>query len=198
MKRIRILSIVGSPRPQSRVKIVVDAIHASLREHGAQSTVWNLGERPLPFLDPDQHALSGAHRVDVLDEYLRQIRDSDGYVLATPIYHNSFSGWLKNAIDQSSSRDVGGKAFGLVSHGGSMSTQAVDQLRLIVRGVHGCAIPTQVCTGECDFTEDIGKGPALMAEQLMPRIGRFCAELLTYTAMLKGLREQAALEPTAS
>ena len=191
MSSLRILSIVGSPRPNSRVRIIIEDVrHVLGRGYGVENPVWYLGENPLPFVDPDGSGWSDSTSDD-LGRYIDLVRSSDGYVLGSPIYHNSFSGWLKNALDHASSREFGGKAFGLVSHGGVRSTQAVDHLRIVVRGVLGTAIPTQICTDDTDMGPDGSGRLVITSAPIRDRIERFGGELVEFTKMLKDRRERA-------
>ena len=51
------------------------------------------------------------------------VERAQGFVLATPEYHNSYSGVLKNALDLLSSEQLGDKMFGLIGiAGGDMGT----------------------------------------------------------------------------
>lgn len=187
MTPIRILSIVGSPRRNSRVKAGIEAVHDVLVGRGVDSYVWNLGQHPLPFMDPDTRGNAGPDD-SALARFLRLAREADGYVLGSPIYHNSYSGWLKNAIDHLSGRDLGGKAFGLTSHGGHRSLQAVDHLRIVVRSVQGIAIPTQLCTDEEDFTLDEEGEIHLSDPPILERVARFSEELLEFAVLMKARR----------
>ncbi len=187
MAALRILSIVGSPRPTSRVRVGLEALRAALAELGVENPVWNLGQTPLPFMDPDTRG-QPEPRDPNLARFLALARASDGYVLGSPIYHNSYSGWLKNAIDHLSSRDLAGKAFGLASHGGHRSQQAVDHLRIIVRSVQGVAIPTNLCTDEEDFTQDEEGELHLTALPIIERVRRLAEELAEFTALLRARR----------
>ena len=188
MNPIRILSIIGSPRRNSRVKAGIAAVHNVLARRGVESHVWNLGEHPLPFMDPETRGIA-VPEDPVLARFLQLAREADGFVLGSPLYHNSYSGWLKNAIDHLSGRDhLGGKAFGLTSNGGHRSLQAVDHLRIVVRSVQGIAIPTQLCTDEEDFTPDQHGELHLTAPLILERVARFSEELIDFTVLLKNRR----------
>src|SRR5208283_4748262 len=112
---------------------------------------WSLGSQPLPLLDPVLRGQPGLIHDPLLFRFLEWAAVSDGFVLGTPVYHDSYSGVLKNALDHLSSRDLNDKAFGLVSHAGQRTTQAVAHLRIVVRSFNGIAIPTQVCTQDDDL-----------------------------------------------
>jgi FMN reductase len=73
------------------------------------------------------------------------IKESDGIILATPEYHNSFSGVLKNALDLMGFEQFEGKTIGLIGvSGGSMgANQALSSLRNIGRALHAWVIPQE-------------------------------------------------------
>jgi NAD(P)H-dependent FMN reductase len=81
----------------------------------------------------------------------------------------------------------------LASHGGR-STQALDHLRVSVRGLLGVAIPAQVCTAEADFTAEPGEGGlyAVTDGDIQARIARQAEELLLFAKHLGALRAEKA------
>ena len=63
------------------------------------------------------------------------------------------------------------------------ATQAVDQLRIVVRGLGGIAIPTQFVTTDADWV--LGPdGYELKSEALNARLERFLDELLSVASRL--------------
>jgi hypothetical protein len=81
----------------------------------------------------------------------------------------------------------------LASHGGR-STQAVDPLRIVVRGLLGIAIPTQVCTQEADFAGEPGEDGlyAVTDPDIQARIARQADQLLLFAKHLGALRAEMA------
>lgn len=75
----------------------------------------------------------------------------DAFVLSSPVYHNSYSAVLKNALGHLSIDPLYYKQVGLPGHGNNRSARSVDPLRAVVRGLHGAAIPTQVCASSQDY-----------------------------------------------
>ncbi len=123
----------------------------------------------------------------------RLAETADAYLLASPVYHNSYSGVLKNALDYLTLRDLRYRPVALASHGGR-STQAVDHLRIAVRGLLGVAIPAQVCTAEADFTEAVGADGLFTVTDgdIQARIARQAEELLLFAKHLGALRAEKA------
>jgi azobenzene reductase len=77
------------------------------------------------------------------------------------------------------------KPVGLVANGGGIrSTQPVDHLRIVVRGLQGVAIPIQVVSCKSDF-KLIGESYNIVSEDLSYRIAAFSQQLIDYTKKLR-------------
>lgn len=122
---------------------------------------------------------------------------ADAFVLGSPLYHNSYSGALKNALDYLGIKHFRKRPVGLASHGGA-SSQAVDHLRIVVRGVLGIAITTQVCTADADFAEAPGPDGlyAVIDAGIHDRIERFAAELILFGRQLRAVRAEEVATAT--
>lgn len=185
---LRIMSIIGSVRRESRTKGIIAIVQSRLGALGANNTVWNLGDEPLPMMDPEIRGHVDRIRDERLLRFVHEASTADAFVLGSPVYHDSYSGVLKNALDHLGSADLKEKAFGLVSHGGQRTTQAVAHLRIVVRGFYGIAIPTQVCTEDEDLLIDgAGVVRGIKAPEIGARLDRFCTELVRYAAMCRAM-----------
>lgn len=189
---LEIVVLAGSPRHRSYTRSLARCIGGVLRRDGARIVQIDLYETPLPPVDPELRGAAGTHPDAGVATLLRAAAAADAYVLATPIYHNSYAGVLKNALDYLSIHDFRYRPVGLVGHGGR-STQAVDHLRQVVRGVLGVSIPTQVCTRDSDYTpapSDAGFYDVVDTD-IQERIERFTRELLLFAEHLRDLRAAA-------
>jgi NAD(P)H-dependent FMN reductase len=184
--------ICGSTRRPSYTKTLTESVERILTQYGATTILWDLGEQPLPIADPRYHHDPAQHPDEVVRSLVVAASCSDGFVLSSPVYHNSFSGVLKNALDHLAISQLHYKPVGLISHGGNRSTQAVDHLRIVVRGLLGLATPTQVCTAYGDF-RDMGEGYELVSNEILQRVERFALELVIFSHHLSRLREPASL-----
>src|ERR1700716_702999 len=151
---MKILLLGGSLNRPSPTSAMLRIMAAERSRRGHEPSRWDLGERPVAAPDPQYHRdpLSNpdpeVHRLVVAADAARAV------VLTSPNYHNSFSGLLKDALDNLSVAQFKGKTVGLASNGGGMpATQAVDQLRIVVRGLGGIAIPTQFVTTDADWID---------------------------------------------
>ena len=140
---ILIAGICGSLRgPESYTRKLLCHVMDEVARTGAATDFLDLAELPLPMCKaPDDRPEN-----KYAQELHRRIGLAHGIVLATPEYHNSYSGVLKNTLDLLSYEELSGKAFGLVgiSGGDTGAVNALSHLRIVVRGVGGHCIPAQV------------------------------------------------------
>ena len=189
MSARQVLLICGSARKASHTAALTENVAAVLEKMGAQAIIWNLGDRPLPTADPNFHDDPSKHPDHSVKWLVSLATDAHGFVFASPIYHNSYSGVLKNAIDHLTIRQFLYKPVGLLSHGANRSTQAVDHLRIVVRGLLGIATPTHICTQNQDYCEALSGKYELSSEDIMIRIKRFSAEFLAFAEIAETLRK---------
>lgn len=177
---MKILILIGSGDRDSHSLHLGQAIEDGLRARSAETELINLVEYKLPMYD------RSIERTDAYDDktrtFLRKSMEVDAFVWVTPIYHNSYSSTLKNALDWHHSAKFPGKVVGMASNGGDRSPQAVDHLMLIARSQHLVTIPTRVCTTESDY--DVTKN--IINESIKQRIENFCDQLVEFTRLHKG------------
>lgn len=179
---VKIVGIAGSLRSNSSSQQALKLAAQRVEALGAQVEVLDLRSLVLPFC-------SGAQNYpDYPDvERLRAtFALADGIILATPEYHGGVSGVLKNALDLMSFEHFGGKVAGLISVlGGQSNSNALNDLRVIMRWVHAWVIPEQIAIGQAwqAFSPD-GK---LLDEKLAERFDRFAQSLVESTQKIRGI-----------
>lgn len=93
----KILAFAGSLRKDSFNKKLVAIAAAGAREAGAEVTVVDLRDYPLPIFDQDLEATQG------MPEAGRKLKDlflkHDGLLIASPEYNSSITALTKNTID---------------------------------------------------------------------------------------------------
>ncbi len=79
-------------------------------------------------------------------EWRDEIRNSQGIILATPEYHGSLSGALKNMLDLMSIDDFETKIVGLVGVAGGHigAIHSLDTMKTICRNLHCWVLPQEV------------------------------------------------------
>lgn len=179
---VKIVGIAGSLRKDSYSQLALEVAAQRLQALGADVEILDLRQMQLPFCDggddyseyPDVEKLQNA------------VKNADGLVLATPEYHGSVSGVLKNALDLMSFDQLSGKVTGLISVlGGQPNSNALNDLRVIMRWVHAWVIPEQIGIGQVwkAFSPE-GK---LVDEKLSQRFDQFAQSLVENTRKLRGV-----------
>jgi FMN reductase len=179
---VKIVGIGGSLRPNSSSYQALAVAIQRVQALGADTQVLDLRQMQLPFCNGDKEY---PDYPDVMR--LREaVQEADGLILATPEYHGSVSGVLKNALDLMSFDQLSGKVTGLISVlGGQSNSNALNDLRVIMRWVHGWVIPEQVAIGQSWKAFD--KDGKLLDEQLSQRFDKFAESLVENTRKLRGV-----------
>lgn len=103
----RILAFAGSTRIDSFNKKLVKIAAAGARAAGADVTVIDLHDLPMPLYDGDLEDQNGF--TDNVKNFRKLLREHDGFLISAPEYNSGISGVLKNAIDWAS-RPITGEA----------------------------------------------------------------------------------------
>ena len=178
---VKIVAIAGSLRPDSNSYQALMQAVQRVQALGAEVEILDLRKMNLPFCD------GGEEYPDYPDvEKLREaVKQADGIILATPEYHGSVSGVLKNALDLMSFEHLSGKVAGLISVlGGQSNNNALNDLRIIMRWVHGWVIPEQIAVGQA--WKAFGAEGKLLDEKLAQRFDQFAQSLVENTRKLRG------------
>lgn len=127
---VHIVGICGSRREGSHTRSALQEALASVESVGGTSELIDLADLQLPPLDPDKQ-----HAADA-DLLRSRIRAADGVILATPMYHGSYSGVLKNALDYCGFDEFEGITVGLLAvSGGPFPSTALNHLRCVCRSL---------------------------------------------------------------
>jgi azobenzene reductase len=114
-----------------------------LKTGGHSVDLWDLYTKPLPFYDPDEEI-----EPESVVQLARAVTEADAVVLATPEYHGSLSGVLKNALDYLGEDQFEGKMVLCISSaGGAVGVSSLQHLQVIVRNVHGVNCPEWISVG---------------------------------------------------
>ncbi|EJN59631.1 NADPH-dependent FMN reductase [Halogranum rubrum] len=134
-----VVAVCGSRRDGSHTKTALEHALAAAEAAGADTDLIDLGAVDLPLYHPDEDAQGESA------ELVRRVRDADGVILGSPVYHGSYSSTLKNFHDYCSGDDYEDTVVGLLTvAGGSSYGATLEHMRSTVRNVHGWAIPQQV------------------------------------------------------
>jgi azobenzene reductase len=182
---MNIVLLCGSGAESSHTLTLLRFLQSRLEHKGVTALVWDLRSNPLPFALAERNDEPLAHPIKIVREFVHTMMKADAIVLGTPYYHGSYSGRLKNALDNLNKDSFKNKPVGLVSNGGSRSTNGLDHLRVIIRSLYGYTLQTQLSTNSDDYRK-AEVGFELMSEDIKERAERFVDELLYLAKVLKG------------
>jgi len=149
-----ILGLGGSLRSGSVAALALRIALAGAEEAGASVRVLDLAILPLPVFDGtyslDGYTPEGRETILTL---LNATREAHGLILASPTYHNTISGGLKNALDymellkDDNPPRLEGKVVGLLTVQGGVSgtgNNTITTMLLASRALRAWVAPTMV------------------------------------------------------
>lgn len=135
----KVVAVSGSRREGSYTRAALQHAIDGAEEEGAETDVIDLGAVDLPLYHPDEDEQGDS---EVL---CRIVREADGVVVGSPVYHGSYSSTFKNFHDYCSFDEFEETAVGLLATaGGGSYGSTLEHLRSTIRGVHGWIVPHQV------------------------------------------------------
>jgi NAD(P)H-dependent FMN reductase len=143
---IRVAAICGSLRNESITRMALRLALSGASELGATTQLIDLRDYELAFCDG-----SGDYPQDVT-RLRTDVATAHGILIGTPVYHGSFSGVLKNALDLMGFREFEGSVVGLLGVAGGSTGAMVPlvNLRTVGRVLHAWVVPDEVSIANAD------------------------------------------------
>ena len=145
--KIKVLGVASSMRIESNstrtLKLILDIVKTS---YDAEIQILDLRQTILPFLYYQEHD----KKTEILTAE-KMVKWADAFILATPDYHGSMAGSMKNFLDYFWS-EFAGKLFGYICSSHEKGLTVMDQMRTAVRQCYGWSMPYGISiNGEKDF-----------------------------------------------
>ncbi len=173
---VRIVGIGGSLRSNSYTYQALQQAAEDVVDQGAFVQILDLRYLRLPFCNGSDHYPEFPD-VEVLCQTVKQ---AHGLILASPEYHGGVSGVIKNALDLMGFDELEDKVAGVISVlGGQNNSNALNDLRLILRWVHAWVIPEQIAIGRAWQAFD--QEGRIQDEKLRQRFRHFAQSLVKTT-----------------
>ena len=187
----KILGFAGSLRRESFNKRLVRVAATGARDAGADVTVIDLADYPLPIYDADLEAEQGLpENVMKLKELFH---DHDALLIAAPEYNGSITGVLKNTIDWVSRPadnepplfSFVGKVASLMaaSPGALGGMRGLVHVRAILSGIRVIVLPNQIAVPKA---HEVFHGDTLTDERRRAAVEALGAELAETARRLRG------------
>jgi len=183
-RTINVLGVAGSMRQDSYSTLGLRMVLEEAKKYYSESYLLELRDISLPLYDPSgpsSNDPSFNNSNNVLEKITTALKWADVLVLASPDYHGSMSGTLKNFLDYFW-EDFAGKTFGYIIASHEKGLTVADQMRTAVRQCYGWSMPYNISiNGEKDFDS---KGN-LVNSALVKRIKMLARDLVTYGALIR-------------
>ncbi len=184
---VNILGVAGSMREGSFSTHALKLVLEEAKKYGSNSRVLELREVRLPIYDPSMSVSEELYqevngkRQNVLEVVTEAINWADAFVLASPDYHGSMSGAIKNFLDYFW-EEFAGKTFGYIIASHEKGLTVADQMRTSVRQCYGWSMPYNISiNGGNDF--DSAGNP--ITSTLANRIKMLARDMVTYGTLIR-------------
>ena len=180
---VNVLGVAGSMREQSYSTRALKMVLEETKKYNAESYMLEVRKINLPLYDPSENTSdkSSSNNNNVLERITTTLRWADVFVLASPDYHGSMSGGMKNFLDYFW-EDFAGKTFGYIVASHEKGLTVADQMRTAIRQCYGWSMPYNISVnGEKDFDS---KGN-LINSALSKRIKMLARDLVTYGTLIR-------------
>ena len=165
--KIKVLGVASSMRIESNstrtLKLILDVVKTS---YDAEIQILDLRQTILPFL----YYQENDKKTEILTAE-KMVKWADAFILATPDYHGSMAGSMKNFLDYFWS-EFAGKLFGYICSSHEKGLTVMDQMRTAVRQCYGWSMPYGISiNGETDFgpSGNVTKKVLLQRMQMLAR-----------------------------
>jgi NAD(P)H-dependent FMN reductase len=174
---LKVLGVGSSMREGSygtrALKIVLDR----MEKLQAETHLLDLRKVKMPTFNPNSSVQSSKRIREVTEE----VNWADVFILATPDYHGSMSGPIKNFLDHYW-QEFAGKTFGYICTSHEKGLTAMDQMRTAVRQCYGWSLPYGISVnGEEDFNETGEIVNSLLAK----RLRMLARDLIVYGKLIR-------------
>lgn len=156
----------------SGLKLLLDKAKSKM----AETRLIDLRQTNLPML------YSTKEDTEEIVQTTELVKWADAFVLATPDYHGSMSGSLKNFLDYFWS-EFAGKTFGYIVASHEKGLTVMDQMRTAVRQCYGWSLPYGI---SINSEEDFDDKMELTNKELMSRLDMMARDLVVYGKLLRG------------
>jgi len=172
MTQPHVVAVCGSLRDHSYTRLALEHALTGASAAGGTTELVDLREYDLPPLDADFDEQGDSA------ELVRVVDGADAVILGTPVYHGSYSGVLKNALDYCGFDEFGEKTVGLLAvAGGSFPVTALEHLRTICRSLNSWVLPHQVAMPRVSSSFD---GDDIASDDLRERVERLGRDAVVY------------------
>ena len=174
----RILGIGGSNRDGSHTLTVLREVLDIAEGRGATIDLLSVRDVQLPVYDP---SLANEDQPPALLRLLPRIQQADAFLFASPTYHGTVSGAVKNLLDaidifiDENRGNLAGRPVGLIAYGGPGAINTINALYHASRAIAGFVVPTILTVSHSQLSHDQSH---IAAENVKKRASALVDEVL--------------------
>jgi FMN reductase len=147
------------------------------QRYGAETKLIELREINLPIFNPNKPRETS----DDIKKLNDQMINTDAFILATPDYHGSMSGGMKNFLDYYW-YELSGKIFGYIVSSHEKGLTVMDHMRTAIRQCYGWSLPYGL---SIHAENDLDEHYNINNPQLQSRIENMSRDIVTYGKLLR-------------
>lgn len=152
----------------------------SIKEYKAETLLLDLRATKMPIFNPSS---SNSSATDTeIQKITELVNWADAFILASPDYHGSMSGVMKNFLDHYW-EEFAGKTFGYICTSHEKGLTVMDQMRTAVRQCYGWSLPYGISV---NAKEDFNEEGEIINELLDKRLKILARDLVTYGKLIRG------------
>jgi NAD(P)H-dependent FMN reductase len=174
IEKLRVLGIGSSMRIESYSTETLKVALEYAQRNGSDTKLIDLSNASLPFYNTQSNS-EGVRHVSNLVEW------ADAFILATPDYHGSMAGSLKNFLDYFWS-EFAGKVFGYIVASHEKGLTVMDQMRTTVRQCYGWSMPYGISVNS---SEDFNKNRVITSKKLLHRLDIMSRDIVVYGRLIR-------------
>lgn len=177
---LNVLGVGSSMREGSygtrTLRIVLDVI----KRYKAETRLLDFRETKMPIFNPSSS--NGSANDTDIQKVTELVNWADAFILASPDYHGSMSGTMKNFLDHYW-EEFAGKTFGYICTSHEKGLTVMDQMRTAVRQCYGWSLPYGISV---NAEEDFNERGEIINELLDKRLKILARDLVIYGKLIRG------------
>jgi FMN reductase len=197
---LHIVGLGGTVRPGSSSEQALRTAMRRVEALGATTRVFAGAElAQLPMYAPELADSGGP----VADDLVTELRRADGVIVASPGYHGSLSGLVKNALDYTEDMRedtlpyLSDRSVGLIvtAYGWQASVTTLTALRAIVHALRGWATPygAAINSAQCSFADGLCSD-----ERVVGQLHMVADEVMRFADLVSARRDATVAGPRSA
>ncbi|WP_458743517.1 NADPH-dependent FMN reductase [Candidatus Nitrosocosmicus sp. T] len=172
---LKVLGVGFSMRQDSFSTETLKIILNKVNKIGGDTRLLNLYSNPLPM-----YAAEYDEKISGIRHAFELVNWADAIILATPDYHGSMAGSLKNFLDYFWA-EFAGKTFGYICSSHEKGLTVMDQMRTAIRQCYGWSLPYGI---SINSTQDFNNDREIINARLLGRLDSFARDLVVYGSLI--------------